>query len=100
MSLIPTQESIDTCVQSRNILERKKNHYRDKIFANIKVYGGRTCDEIEQELGLRHQTASCFIRFLTQDGFLCDSGIRRITRAGRMAIVWEVKTNDAQMRLF
>lgn len=87
---IPTNEACDTSVHSRDILDRKKHNYRQKIFDFIKERGGATCDEVEQGLGLRHQTASCFIRFLTQDTLLRDSGDRRRTRAGRNAIVWMV----------
>lgn len=87
-SNIPTNENTDTSVHSRDKLSSKKSEYRKKIFETIKSSIGMTCDEIEQSLGLRHQTASCFIRFLTKDGFLKDSGDRRITRSGRKAIVW------------
>lgn len=88
--LIPTN-SQSTSIESRNILERsgKKNSYRSEIYEFIKHKGGATCDEVEVALELRHQTASCFIRFLTQDGLLCDSGLKRLTRSGRMAIVWK-----------
>lgn len=86
---IPTNEHSDTSVHSRDILDRKKNNYRERILNFIKDHCGSTCDQVEVGLELRHQTASCFIRFLTQDGFLRDSGERRITRTGRRAIVWK-----------
>ncbi len=84
---IPTQEAIDTSVFSRDTM-KNKNQYRQRIYDFIKEQGGATCDETEQALDIRHQTASCFIRFLTQDELLRDSGDRRLTRAGRKAIVW------------
>jgi len=63
--------------------------------------GGKTCDEIEVELSMRHQTASCFIRVLTRDKCLRDSGKRRMTRAGRQAIVWETaRYGNEQLKLF
>ena len=85
---IPTNTKIDTCRESARELEQHKSKYRKMIYEFIKDSLGKTCDEIEVSLGLRHQTASCFIRFLTQDGLLRDSGNRRITRANRQAIVW------------
>lgn len=89
-SPIPTNEYCDTSVHSRDALARNKNNYRRRIFDYIEEKHGATCDEVESALDLRHQTASCFIRFLTQDEFLRESGDRRITRAGRKAIVWVV----------
>lgn len=49
---------------------------------------GATCDEVEQQLRMRHQTASARIRELYRAGDLRDSGKRRPTRSGRPAIVW------------
>lgn len=94
MNKIPTQENIDTCVESRNKLTKNKHEYKRKIYEFIKMMDGATCDEVEIGLELRHQTASCFIRFLTQDGFLKATSLRRITRAGRKAIVWRVLTEE------
>ena len=79
----------DTSISSKAEIAKKKNEYRRKIYYAIRWGGGKTCDEIEVSLGLRHQTASCFIRFLTQDGLLTQSNERRVTRSGRSAIVWK-----------
>lgn len=68
---------------------KNKNEYRRKIHGFIQTYGPHTCDEIEVRLGLRHQTASCIITFLAKDGFLVDSGERRLTRSNRKATVWK-----------
>ena len=53
---------------------------------------GATCDEVEAALSLSHQTASARIRGLFQDGSIQDSGLRRNTRTGRKATVWEAAT--------
>jgi predicted transcriptional regulator len=99
MNKIPTQEHIDTCVESRDKLKPKKHEYRKKIYTFIEVTGGATCDEVEVGLNLRHQTASCFIRFLTQDDYLYATSERRTTRAGRKAIVWKTRIpNEQQMK--
>lgn len=113
---LATEEEIPTgwertSIESRDRLEKKKNRYREKIYWRILHTGGMTCDEVEIALGLRHQTASCFIRFLTQDGLLYKSTLpngeteTRITRSGRSAIVWKarlapVKVEDPQKNLF
>jgi predicted transcriptional regulator len=89
------------------------NQHRQHIYSAICHSGGMTCDELEVALNLRHQTASCFVRFLTQDKFLRPKikangePDRRRTRSGRMAIVWEpapsserIKKPDAQLSLF
>jgi hypothetical protein len=87
---VPTQENIDTCVASRNRLNSRRSVIRKTVHNFILERGayGATCDEVEIALQLRHQTASCFIRFLTKDGFLEGTIERRKTRAGRFAIVW------------
>lgn len=50
----------------------------------------RTCDELEYELGAKHQTVSAAIRSLVKAGVLQDSGFKRQTRSGRSAIRWEL----------
>ena len=50
---------------------------------------GATCDEIEVALLLSHQTASARVRDLFKAGSIRDSGLRRNTRTGRKATVWE-----------
>jgi len=86
---IPTQEHIDTCVFSRDKLAKNKHEYRHKIYSEILLSGGATCDEIEVALNMKHQTASCFISNLKDDELLYDTGDRRMTRYGRKAIVWK-----------
>jgi hypothetical protein len=59
------------------------------IFAFIVRTGGSTSEEIEQGLGMRHQTVSAEISHMTDAGFLVDGGGRRKTSSNRKAIVWE-----------
>ena len=49
-----------------------------------------TCDELEYELGGKHQTISAAIRSLVKADILQDSGHKRRTRSGRGAICWEL----------
>lgn len=56
---------------------------RNRIFALIKLAGkvGATCDEVEEMLGFKHQTASARINELTEDKRICRSGLTRKTRS-------------------
>lgn len=48
-----------------------------------------TCEEVEDALGLSHQSAGARIRGAVLHGMVRDSGIRRPLKSGRMGIVWE-----------
>lgn len=89
---LPTRGDVDTSKASAKAIEKTKHRskHREAIYRLIKARAetGATCDEVEESLQIRHQTASCFIRFLTQDGLLYGTTERRLTRAGRKAIVW------------
>ena len=61
--------------------------------AILKATKGKTCDELETDLGMSHQTVSARIRDLVRDGgYIMNSGERRRTRSGRFAIVWKEST--------
>jgi len=73
-------EDIQDCIgfQERQILEA------------IVMKNGLTCDEVEVETGLSHQTASARITTMhKKKGLLYDCGERRETRSKRMAKVWK-----------
>lgn len=61
-----------------------------KVLACIQSAGteGKTDDEVEIELGMRHQTASARRKDLVDDGLVVKKGIKRATRSGRGAFVW------------
>lgn len=59
-----------------------------QILAYIETEDGATCWEVETALGLLHQSASSTITRLRKAGHLVDTGERRQTNTGRMAIVW------------
>ena len=73
----------------------------DKVLNCIYDNGSMTCDEVEVEIGGRHQSVSSRIRKGVQDGYLVNSGAKRKTRTGRKAIVWMVipSNNDAYFKL-
>lgn len=60
------------------------------VYRSIQEQGGATCDEVEADIGMIHQSASARIRGLVQVGMLRPSGTQRKTRRGRRAIVWVV----------
>jgi len=82
----------ETSLQAYESQKDKAPADKRKILAYIMredLPKGATCDEVEAALSLSHQTASARIRELFQDGSIRDSGLRRNTRTGRKATVWE-----------
>jgi hypothetical protein len=68
-------------------------HYGERgrlIWDTIKAKGeaGATCEELERELGIKHQSCSAMITHLRKDGSVFDSGRRRLTTSGRKARVY------------
>jgi hypothetical protein len=69
--------------------EETTAHRRNRIWRYIAERpDGATCWEVEQALGMLHQTASAAISNLSADRALADTGRRRATGSGRRAIVW------------
>lgn len=88
----PFQETSDTSEDAADSLLEIALTVRGNVYRKIRDTGinGMTCWEVEQELGLSHQTASARIRELNLKGKLRDSGYRRRTGSGRQATVWVV----------
>ena len=82
-------EVAETSIEAHESIEPRKSTMHAEILRHLKCYGqrGRTCDEIEFDLGLRHQTASARMRELFQRGLVKRLG-KRETRSGRKAYVW------------
>lgn len=51
----------------------------------------QTCDELEVSLGRTHQSVSPALFRLREMGMIEPSGIKRLTRSNRAAIVWRVR---------
>lgn len=51
---------------------------------------GLTDEQLERRLGMKHQTVSSARNWLTEAGWLRDSGIRRRNTSRRPAVVWEL----------
>jgi hypothetical protein len=56
----------------------------------IKKAGGATADEVAAHFNVGHNTTSPRITLLIKRGLVRDSGTRRLTRASREAVVWEL----------
>jgi hypothetical protein len=78
---IAALESLDPEVKSRR--ERQ-------ILEYIEAAGGATGWEIATALSLLHQSTSPAITKLQRQGRIVDTGERRPTGTGRMAIVWAI----------
>ena len=61
---------------------------RHRIWSLMTSHDGLTADEVNERTGISPNTINPTIRGLVLDGWLEDSGERRMTRAGNEAIVW------------
>ena len=61
---------------------------RHRIWSLMTSRDGLTADEVNEQTGISPNTINPTIRGLVIDGWLEDSGERRMTRAGNEAIVW------------
>lgn len=71
---------------------KDKGQLRAKVLVYIagrRDLGGATCDEVEQALGLSHQSASARMTELKARGLIKLAGKRK-TRSGRNAGVWTI----------
>lgn len=91
----PFVRGSETSEESASVMDRsgRKNQYRNLIYGYLKgcVFKGATCDEVERDLNILHQTASSTIRGLVKTGHIFDSGMKRLTRSNRKAVVWRVR---------
>ena len=72
---------------------------KDRVLLSIWASEGLICEEVEGELGARHQSASACINNLVKKGLVEDSGERRPTSSGRDAMVWVI-TLDGEDYIF
>jgi hypothetical protein len=54
----------------------------------------QTCDELEVSLGRTHQSVSPALFRLREMGRIEPSGIKRLTRSRKPAIVWRIKSSE------
>ena len=79
----------DTSVAALKSLDPETKVRREQQISDfIQAVGDATCHEVEIALRLLHQSASAAITQLRKAGRLVDTGERRPTNNGRLAIVW------------
>lgn len=90
----------DTSRRAAESIEDGLNQMQEQVLSAIRSdASGRTCDEVEHVLALRHQTVSARIRELACKSKIVDSGRRRVTRSGRAAVVWVSKPSGSEGRV-
>lgn len=88
--LVPHVQGSDTSREAAESMEPHAGTLEARVLEAIRFScsAGLTDDEVEQLLGLSHQTTSARRRALVIRGLVKDSGRRRKTRSGRNATVW------------
>jgi hypothetical protein len=89
---VPFEVGSDTSAAAARALDVGELGRLEALVLGIIIDGPRTCDAVEAVSGLTHQTASARLRGLVLRDQIVDSGRRELTRSGRRAVVWRVKT--------
>jgi uracil-DNA glycosylase family 4 len=86
----PFNKGSDTSEKAADSIASSASSLRDFVFGIIEASGagGLTCDGVEVESHMSHQTTSARINELAKEGRIIDSGRQRPTRSGRLAVVW------------
>lgn len=85
---VPAAASGDTRVAAFREADRETAQERVFALVSSRGEGGITCDEAEAETEGLHQSISPAFHALARKRRIRDSGRRRPTRTGRLAIVW------------
>ena len=84
----------DTSYEAAASVENDLSRMRLLVWRAIRELGDATCDELEVELNMRHQTCSARLNDLYKRQDIYDSDLRRPTRSGRSAIVWRIRERE------
>jgi predicted transcriptional regulator len=87
---VPYVRGSDTSRDAAESMRPHVSHIEGEIMVILRALGGCTCDEIEAETNLAHQTASARLKGLRDKGLIKFSGAKRPTRSGRAAMVYVV----------
>ena len=81
---------VSTSREAADSIRSEAGRIRTRVLRCIAQRGlyGATCDEVEQLLGLRHQTCSARIWELHRKELLVRTSTKRKTRSGRNAFVY------------
>ena len=101
---------VDTSIDAAESVSELLSAMRLQVFQEVlNAEDGLTCDEIEQILGMKHQTASARLNDLMKAEppvlfFVTDEKTkkprRRVTRSGRTARIYFAKTNKNNLASF
>lgn len=80
----------ETSAEAAGLAEPLQFSARSRIIRCLLRMGGATDDELERQMSNSHQTVSSARNWLVEAGWVRDSGLRRKTRGGRLAVVWEL----------
>lgn len=86
----PPSVGVDTSEEAAVRIEPNRLARRVLAFIQGTTAWGATCDEVERELGLRHQTASARCRELELARRIVKTQDKRPTSSGRRARVYKV----------
>lgn len=96
----PFNRGSDTSREAAEAIEPHVQRLERIVLAAVRATGakGATCDEVEAETGLSHQTASARVNALKREGrpggaVLFATGRKRRTRSGRQAEVYVVEAH-------
>lgn len=91
---VPGHNNVHTSIAAATSVVEKADAIRTRLYKLL--INGReiTSEEAAEELGLKHD--NCWKRFseLRAQGLAEDSGIERINKSGRAAIVWKLREED------
>ena len=79
-----------TSQQMQQRMMPRSGTLRRQLFDLIATHGGLSDYELEQHTGRSHQSVSASRNTLMNDGFIEDSGWRRLNGFGNACIVWQV----------
>lgn len=81
---------VDTSIEAARSIAPEARTLRMRVHGFISLRGqrGATCEEVERQLGIPHQTASARITELVARDAIYRTGSKRPTSSGRMAGVY------------
>jgi hypothetical protein len=93
---LPSPASSDICANNHggNVLSFEAHasvdaaSLRVAIWKHLQKIGAATCDQVEQDLKLSHQTCSARFSELKRDGWIFPTGAAKPTRSGRKAMTF------------
>ncbi len=90
---LPFAKASDTSRAAAKTASTNAKSVRARVLAYLSPFTtiGVTCDDVERNLGLRPNVASARLWELRRDGAIIDSGQRRATSRGSLAVVWRLR---------